>query len=672
MRTAPLSSLWKFACVELTPYSGRDKVALRFVVVSALVITLSMTLQVPFVSLSLIMTFFTIRENTVLTRVTGIIMMLGGTLGICVSLALLSVSVNYPLIRIILSAVIMFAGMYFFRVSKLGVIGFILAVLVCYSQSLVDITLDIETLVRMILWAWIAALYPIVIIFLVNTLIFPVSSETQLRRVSLNIIDIVIKQLEPQKRQKASAILTARDVLRLTLSLQKSLTFLLMSGERCKEKNRQLTRYARGCERLLNASQLLPYSSPTDLPEERNLRAGLQSSCLLFKQAIFNDSTFVPTTHLPGHSTLRNIHNEALKEIACVLIELVTPLEETCNDTGEQDAPIPFLNADVWTNPNYARFAVKCVLATLLCYGFYSAVDWPGIHSAMLTCIILALPSVGAITHKGVLRLIGCVLGGITALFAMVLVVPYIDSIVGLLLVSLPFIFMSAWIAAGSERSAYIGVQMAFTFSLSMFDQFGPAVSLTEVRDRIVGVLLGITVSTFIYSYLWPERESQQLKTTKRQLYRLFAKMVTLDSEPENPEERALRLSSMRIKGWQLLDRCDELLKHIKQGRRTCYSTITDTSPWVIAASNMLNVINQLQMSLDGPERGAITPLTNSVAAYFNAVADIQNEAPLSHASLEKARGDIEHHYLVLNISGSGNVRPVLQRMQKCLHLLLP
>lgn len=353
-----LFSLWHFIFRELAPFPGRDKAVFRFLLVCALVITISMTLQVPFLSLSIIMTFLTSRENAFQTRIAGIVMMLGGTLGIGISLVLLKVSFNTPFIRIVLAAIIIFLGMYFFRISKLGVMGFILTILVSYSQSLVDIISVPEVLVRMMLWAWVAAVYPVVVTILVNALVFPVMPDT------------------------------AGD----------------LSGP---EKNE------------------------------------------------------------------------------------------------------PFVVPDAWKNPVYARFAVKCVLATLLCYLFYSAVDWRGVHTAMLTCVILALPSVGAITHKGILRIVGCALGGGSALLVTVFILPYLDTIVGLLMVSLPVLVVSAWIASGPEKTQYIGVQMAFAFALSMFDQFGPTTSLTEIRDRMAGIALGVAVSVFIYSYLWPEGETR-------------------------------------------------------------------------------------------------------------------------------------------------------------------
>ncbi|STI78549.1 multidrug efflux system protein MdtO [Escherichia coli] len=73
--------------------------------------------------------------------------------------------------------------------------------------------------------------------------------------------------------------------------------------------------------------------------------------------------------------------------------------------------------ADAFTNPDYMRYAVKTLLACLICYTFYSGVDWEGIHTCMLTCVIVANPNVGSSYQKMVLRFGGAFCGAILALF---------------------------------------------------------------------------------------------------------------------------------------------------------------------------------------------------------------------------------------------------------------
>jgi multidrug resistance protein MdtO len=46
-----------------------------------------------------------------------------------------------------------------------------------------------------------------------------------------------------------------------------------------------------------------------------------------------------------------------------------------------------------------------------------------------------------------------------------------------------------------------------FTFAMATLETFGPVTELTEVRDRIVGIILGIIVAGLIHTLIRPERE---------------------------------------------------------------------------------------------------------------------------------------------------------------------
>ncbi len=84
----------------------------------------------------------------------------------------------------------------------------------------------------------------------------------------------------------------------------------------------------------------------------------------------------------------------------------------------------PSMVADAFTNPDYMRYAVKTLLACLICYTFYSGVDWEGIHTCMLTCVIVANPNVGSSYQKMALRFGGAFCGAILALLFTLLVMP--------------------------------------------------------------------------------------------------------------------------------------------------------------------------------------------------------------------------------------------------------
>jgi len=337
---------------ELGDHPGRVNAVLRHLLACTIVILIAMSLQVPLLSISLVLVFFVSQSSVALTRMLGTLFIVSTTLAVGVAILLLKFSFDYPLLRITGASLVFFASVFFMRTCRLSPLFFVVALITIYIQSQVDLNNDPEALTRACLWAWVAIVYPTVVTVAVNTLLLPAP---------------------PPPGEAASA------------------------------------------------------------PKP------------------------------------------------------------------------PLLVADAFENPVYLQFAFKTLLAALVCYLLYTAVDWPGIHTAMLTCLITAMPSLEKTLHKGLLRVLGCLVGSALALMCMVWVIPQIDSIVGLLLMSLPVLGLAAWISAGSPRSSYAGIQIVFGFALALLADFAPMTELSEIRDRLVGILLGVIVTVLIHVGLWPE-----------------------------------------------------------------------------------------------------------------------------------------------------------------------
>ena len=152
--------------------------------------------------------------------------------------------------------------------------------------------------------------------------------------------------------------------------------------------------------------------------------------------------------------------------------------------------------------------------------------DWHGVLSGQPLQWIIS----GFLTTVWV-SVAGILLATLLALLLIVFVQPWTDSLSGLLAMSLPVLALAAWIAAGSERIAYAGIQIGFTFALAFLSWFGPLTNLTELRDRVLGILLGVLVSSIVHLYLWPDSEAPQLKSCLAALYRRLADCLAAPKE---------------------------------------------------------------------------------------------------------------------------------------------
>src|SRR5258705_1001583 len=85
----------------------------------------------------------------------------------------------------------------------------------------------------------------------------------------------------------------------------------------------------------------------------------------------------------------------------------------TANPTPQSDdSPVRLFARDALSNSDHIKFGLKGCLAASLCYIIYTSLAWPGISTAVVTCILTALTTVGSSRQKQVLRVTAAIVGG--------------------------------------------------------------------------------------------------------------------------------------------------------------------------------------------------------------------------------------------------------------------
>src|SRR5260370_15642772 len=140
---------------------------------AVLCVIISMTLQVPELSVTAYMPFFVSKESKHLTKLTGLLGLIGATIGIGITLLLYKFTYSHPELRIPGMAIALFLGMWLSRVFVLGPLGFIIGFVVAVSQSVGEEIPSPELLVRGLLWLWVAIVYGAAVTCVLNLLFLP-------------------------------------------------------------------------------------------------------------------------------------------------------------------------------------------------------------------------------------------------------------------------------------------------------------------------------------------------------------------------------------------------------------------------------------------------------------------------------------------------------------------
>jgi uncharacterized membrane protein YccC len=227
-----------------------------------------------------------------------------------------------------------------------------------------------------------------------------------------------------------------------------------------------------------------------------------------------------------------------LIEAERTLEDLAAPPDETQGQKPPPRGKKSLFVADAFTNPVHVQFALKVTLAGMIGYIFYTASDYFGIHTVYYTPLIIALGSTGATMHKGLLRIAGCVVGGGLGLICTIWVIPRFETLGMYLLIVFCLHGLAAWVAFGSERISYLGLQIALTFDLGVLKDYGPPKEIDPIRDRFIGIVLGIFIISVVFALVWPEDARSFFRQKLAQCLRSIARLLSLDGSPDSKPQR--------------------------------------------------------------------------------------------------------------------------------------
>jgi multidrug resistance protein MdtO len=508
----------------MAPQPGRLELATRLAVICALTVLVAEIYQTPDAALTVYIVFFLNRGDRAVSLILNFVLVVLITVIIGFVLLVAMVVINDPMWRVISMTAISIAILFVASASKLRPLGGTIALIVGYALDLLGtVPLAIgELATRSLLYAWLFVGIPAGISMIVNLLVAP-----------------------PPRRLAEQGI--AHD-LELSAAMLKAPNESIRS--RFREHQREGTAEIR---KLLGLADREKTSKPDDIAA---LRQAAGSTTLLMSAIDVMDRR--PETQLA--MPLADYLARTLREMSSILRgggypirigwdppemeRAPTPLEaDVLNDIKEaiiQFAEAPssepqepkkegggFFIADAFTNPDYIRYALKATAAAMFCYFLYSLLDWPGIHTAFLTCYIVSLGTTAETVQKLTLRILGCLVGAAAGYATMIFLIPYLTSITALMVVVFAGALAAGYVSAGSERISYAGFQMAFAFFLCVIQGPSPAFDLSTARDRVIGILLGNVVTYLVFINVWPVSVGERIDPAIAALLRRLAALMT-------------------------------------------------------------------------------------------------------------------------------------------------
>jgi multidrug resistance protein MdtO len=537
-----LLSWWQRFCQDQQPTPGRLNSTLRIVLASTIALVLLLVWQMPFASIGLYFIFLVARDSPAVSLRSGVISFFVIVAAIAVEFAVVILTDNDPMARLLSVAGVTFVAGLVVTASSFPVLGSTWGLIYCTVIALWETHVRAGTLVKNSLWLVatfslsLACAISVEYVFGVRD---PVATLEEQRRVRYAALDTMFT-LYAQGASAQQRLEAASRVSRLAVAGQAGMMELYnaivdrnLAAEKLPIGSR--TRLTMLAVLMDNAAAFGLQNQAQDDPEFRQRCALIAEQC----RELLVDS--IP--QFQNRMALQQSETPSLLDRVEASIHAIVTMPSDPKGSRNKElaalpsSRVPFFIPGALQRKDSVAFGLKISLCATLCYIIYHAVAWPGISTSVITVIVTGLSSSGAIKQRMIFRLVGSVVGGLLlGLGATSFLFPHMDSITSLVVLIAFIAFISAWIAAGPKFS-YVGLQIAFSFYIVAFEGFSAPTELAPARDRFIGILLALAIMWFVFDQIWPVRTVTVMRETLALVLRSGASLLKLvEAAPQRTE----------------------------------------------------------------------------------------------------------------------------------------
>ncbi|MDE1005812.1 MAG: FUSC family protein, partial [Paraburkholderia fungorum] len=429
--------------------------------------------------------------------------------------------------------------------SKLRPVGAIIAMIVGFALDELGSVPFGEVATRALLYAWLMVAIPIGVSIGVNLLIAPSPRKLAGRALAKRLRLTAQSLVEPEATANAlNACLREGDA-----EIGTWLKLSVVDGSSVRADVAPLRQAVSSTLTLLVAADLAAREPSARLPASfaTPIAATLENMARMLEAGGYPVDIELS---LPGTADLTPLARIVVEDLRDAITRFAV-VEAEAQPQAQREAgtaPPPagkrggFFLPDAFSNPDHVRYALKTTVAAMFCYLLYSQINWPGIHTCFITVYMVSLGTTAETVEKMTLRIIGCLVGAVLGIAAIVFVTPVLTSVAGLMMLVLIGAWLSAWIAFGSPRIAYAGFQIALVFFMCVLQGAAPGYDLTLARDRTIGILIGNVVVYLVFTRVWPVTVAARIDSGLATLRQQWARLAAL---PDAVTRRAQAASVM-------------------------------------------------------------------------------------------------------------------------------
>lgn len=553
---------------ELRPTPSRWRATLRITLACVAASWPVMAFHLHVALIVMILMFLISKEDTTTTLLGTVLGIIGVTIGCGLLLLTYVCFADLTWLRVLLVPAFIALGLFLNRILTLGPLGSAIGLPLALGMVVPDVIPSTEFLTRFPFYVWWAAVLGLSVNLGVQYLLNPDRAQSVLARgltSRLEAVETMLLRLAGQQSGHRSGSLR---VLAIEGAAEQ-LHFLKMASAAepfLKEHHTKLAIQIILIDRLVTAASVLEERG-VQLPDE-TLAARLHRMAAAvgtLREAIlgrrwpkFREPIEVPP-QVAGVPPM-------LLEMERVM-QLLSKAEEGMPEELKGFTLAPkggAVVADAFRNPEYVHFAIKGALAGFICYLIFTLTAYQGIYTSVVTCIVCSLSTIGASAQKGILRFAGSAVGGGLGVITLMYIFPHLDSIAGFWFPFAAVTGLAAYVTFSGPSLSYGGYQIGLAFYKCVLQSYGPYTELRVVRDRLIGIVLGLTVFGLISNWLWPVKALENIRAKLASALQTLAKLAGLPDEQKDPIPRMAEAYNLRLQAYQEFRAVHELLESAK------------------------------------------------------------------------------------------------------------
>jgi multidrug resistance protein MdtO len=638
---------------ELTPTPGRWRATLRITLACVAASFPVMAFHLHLALIVMILMFLISKEETTTTLLGTVLGFIGVTIGCGLLLLTYACFADLTWLRVLLVPTFIALGLFINRILTLGPLGSAIGLPLALGMVVPDVIPSTEFLTRFPFYVWWAAVLGLGVNLAVQYLLNPERAQSVLVRGLASRLEAVQAVLlrhvgerngPPSASLGALAIEGAAEQLHLLKLASAAEPFL-------KKHHALLGAQIILVDRLVTAAAVLA---------EQDLRTPNQAIQIRLRHVASAAATWRQAVL---ESRWPKLEEDLAKDPDAppMLLEMERVLQLVSKTKPAQGLPEELKNfpmtlkggaivPDAFSNPAYFHFAIKGALAGFICYLIFTLTAYQGIYTSVVTCIVCSLSTVGASVQKGVLRFAGSALGGVLGVITLTCIFPYMDSIGGFWFPFAAVTGLAAYVTFSGPSLSYGGYQIGLAFYKCVLQSYGPYTELRVVRDRLIGVFLGLAVYGVISNRLWPVKALQTTRAKLASALQTLATLARLPDENIDPMPRLKEAYELRLQAYQEFRAVHELLEGAKfEPGEVSRRTLEEISS--IAQRLLLYLLAIVQHRSDlrpgtvpEPLRAASAQFRATLAEELQVIsACVLRREDRSHQDLQGALVELEH-----------------------------